>query len=57
LASPVAGFLARYPELSLELIMRDDAGDLVADGFDLAVRLGQPPAGSFVGRQLVQRAF
>jgi len=54
LASPVAGFLARYPELSLELIMRDDAGDLVADGFDLAVRFGQPPAGSFVGRQLLQ---
>jgi DNA-binding transcriptional LysR family regulator len=54
LASPVAGFLERYPDLSLELIMRDDAGDLAADGFDLAVRFGTPPLDSFIARQLLQ---
>ncbi|TDY20530.1 LysR family transcriptional regulator [Paraburkholderia sp. BL6665CI2N2] len=52
LAPSLAGFLNRYPDLSLELIMRDDVGDLVADGFDLAIRFGQPPVGSFVGRRL-----
>src|SRR5437899_2796664 len=36
LAPEVAKFLARFPEVSLELIMRDAPGDLVADGFDLA---------------------
>src|SRR6201996_5221065 len=39
LASGLPEFLARHPDLSLELIMRDDVGDLVADGFALAVRL------------------
>ncbi|HEX2603199.1 MAG TPA: LysR family transcriptional regulator [Oxalicibacterium sp.] len=52
LAKHLAKFLARYPELSVELIMRDAVGDLVAGGFDLALRFGEPPAGSFVARKL-----
>jgi DNA-binding transcriptional LysR family regulator len=54
LAKHLATFLARYPELSVELIMRDSVGDLVADGFDLALRFGEPPVGSFVARKLVE---
>jgi DNA-binding transcriptional LysR family regulator len=54
LSSHVATFLARYPEISLELIMRDAVGDLVADGFDLAVRFGDPPSGTFVARKLIE---
>jgi DNA-binding transcriptional LysR family regulator len=54
LARPLVGFLARYPELRVELIMRDSVGDLVADGFDLALRFGDPPAGAFVARKLVE---
>lgn len=54
LARHLAKFLARYPELSLELIMRDSVGDLVADGFDLAMRFGEPPVGSFVARKLAE---
>ncbi|MGF6471324.1 DNA-binding transcriptional LysR family regulator [Paraburkholderia youngii] len=42
LASKLPGFLRQFPELSVELIMRDDVGDLVADGFDLAIRFGPP---------------
>ncbi|WP_420996808.1 LysR family transcriptional regulator [Cupriavidus sp. 30B13] len=53
LASRLPDFLARHPDLSLELIMRDDVGDLVADGFDLAVRFGPPPAGTLVARKLL----
>jgi DNA-binding transcriptional LysR family regulator len=48
LASRLPDFLAHHPDLSLELIMRDDVGDLVADGFDLAVRFGPPPMGTLV---------
>jgi DNA-binding transcriptional LysR family regulator len=54
LARHMANFLARYPELFVELIMRDSVGDLVADGFDLAVRFGEPPIGSFVARKLTE---
>ena len=35
-------FLARHPELSIELEVRDRMGDLVRDGFDVAVRFGVP---------------
>jgi len=54
LSGHLAAFLARYPEVSLELIMRDSVGDLVADGFDLALRFGEPPVGSFVARKLIE---
>jgi DNA-binding transcriptional LysR family regulator len=54
LAKHLAKFLARYPDLFVELIMRDSVGDLVADGFDLALRFGDPPVGSFVARKLTE---
>jgi DNA-binding transcriptional LysR family regulator len=54
LAKHLAKFLARYPDLFVELLMRDSVGDLVADGFDLALRFGEPPIGSFVARKLTE---
>ena len=54
LSGHLAAFLMRYPDISVELIMRDSVGDLVADGFDLAVRFGEPPVGSFVARKLIE---
>ena len=54
LSAHLAAFLARYPDVSVELIMRDSVGDLVADGFDLALRFGEPPVGSFVARKLIE---
>ena len=54
LAGQIAGFLAQHPEVRIELIMRDHVGDLVADGFDLALRFGEPPTGSFISRKLIE---
>ena len=54
LSSHIAAYLAQYPDVSLELLMRDAVGDLVADGFDLALRFGDPPKGSFVARKLLE---
>ena len=54
LAGQVATFLDRHPEVRLELIMRDHVGDLVADGFDLALRFGEPPSGSLIARKLIE---
>ena len=48
LAAQVVTFLNRHPDVRVELIMRDHVGDLVADGFDLAMRFGEPPSGSLV---------
>src|ERR1700752_1300049 len=54
LAAQVATFLERHPDVRLELIMRDHVGDLVADGFDLALRFGEPPGGTLIARKLVE---
>ena len=54
LAARVATFLDRHPHVRLEWIMRDDVGDLVADGFDLALRFGEPPGGSLIARKLIE---
>jgi DNA-binding transcriptional LysR family regulator len=54
LAAQVATFLDRHPDVRVELIMRDHVGDLVADGFDLAMRFGEPPSGSLVARKLIE---
>lgn len=43
LSDRIGAFLATYPELRVEMIMRDAVGDLVADGFDMALRFGDPP--------------
>jgi len=49
-------FLKLYPDLSLELIAREQLGDLVGDGFDIAVRFGEPPSSSLVARKLIDTA-
>lgn len=54
LAAHLAKFLDRYPELSLELVTRDQLGDLVADGFDIAIRFGQPPSSSLIARKFLE---
>jgi DNA-binding transcriptional LysR family regulator len=54
LAPHLGRFLDRYPEVSLELLTRHELGDLVSEGFDLAVRFGEPPASSLVARKLLE---
>lgn len=53
LAPEIGSFLNRYPELSLELITRDSLGDLIGEGFDVAVRFGDPPTSSLVVRKVL----
>jgi DNA-binding transcriptional LysR family regulator len=45
-------FLARHPKLDLDITLSDRVVDLVEDGFDLAVRIGQLPASSLISRKL-----
>jgi len=47
-------FMDSHPELEIELRSRDDLGDLVADGFDLALRFGHPQPSSLVARKLFE---
>lgn len=49
----LGAFLDAHPQLRLELITSDQLGDLIADGFDLAVRFGHLPASTLVARKLL----
>ncbi|MBD9625077.1 LysR family transcriptional regulator [Ensifer sp. ENS06] len=44
LAPRINDFLERYPELSVEIFVRDSIGDFVGEGTDVAVRFGEPGA-------------
>jgi DNA-binding transcriptional LysR family regulator len=44
--------LARHPKLALDVTLSDRVADLVEEGFDLAVRIGQLPASSLISRKL-----
>jgi DNA-binding transcriptional LysR family regulator len=49
-------FMDAHPELELEFIARDHLGDLIMDGFDLALRFGEPRSSSLVARKLLDTA-
>lgn len=52
---PILGeFMRRHPQLQLDLHTKDQLGDLVADGFDLAIRFGHPQSSSLVARKLME---
>jgi DNA-binding transcriptional LysR family regulator len=48
----VTEFLAQYPQISVELDLSNRMADIVEEGFDAAVRIGELPDSSFVARAL-----
>jgi DNA-binding transcriptional LysR family regulator len=52
LAAPLAEFKARYPQLTVEAILADRKIDLLSEGFDLAVRIGELADSSLIVRRL-----
>ncbi|QMV74642.1 LysR family transcriptional regulator [Comamonas piscis] len=52
LAPRLGDFMDSCPELEIELRSKDELGDLVADGFDVALRFGHPQTSSLVARKL-----
>jgi len=49
-------FLARYPELRVEITMRDERQNLVAAGVDIAIRMGTLEDSTFGARQIASVA-
>jgi DNA-binding transcriptional LysR family regulator len=54
LAPRLPSLIDRHPGLEIELITRDAIGDLVAEGFDIAVRFGEPEPTGLIARKLLE---
>ena len=54
LAPRLQSFLDEHPRLTLDLVVRDRLGDLVSEGFDAAVRFGEPEPSGLVTRKLLE---
>jgi DNA-binding transcriptional LysR family regulator len=54
LAPRLPAFLARYPDLSLEITVRDTPGDLIGEGMDIAVRFGEIGPPGLIARKLIE---
>lgn len=52
LGPQLGAFITQYPDLHIELITRHQLGDMVADGFDLALRFGHPRPSTLIARKL-----
>jgi DNA-binding transcriptional LysR family regulator len=52
LAPALSNFAARYPEIALDVVFSDRVVNLVDEGFDLAVRIGQLEESSLIVRRL-----
>lgn len=52
IAPALPGFLLDYPDLSVDMSLDDRRVDLVEEGFDLAIRIGELPDSSIVARRL-----
>ena len=54
LAPRLGGFLETHPALQMELVIRDRLGDMVGEGFDAAIRFGEPEPSGLIVRRLLQ---
>ena len=53
-APHVVAFAARYPRLRVELDLRDDLVNVIADGYDLVIRMGAVQDSELIGRRLAE---
>jgi len=52
LAPTIAAYLEQYPKVRVDLVVRGGLVDVVAEGLDLAIRLGEQPDSSLIARRL-----
>ena len=54
IAPAIADYLATHPDVSVELALNDRFVDLLEEGFDLAIRVGDLPDSTLIARRLIE---
>jgi DNA-binding transcriptional LysR family regulator len=57
LASPISDFLARYPEIRIDVDLNDRHVDLIEENIDLAIRVGELESSTLIARRLASVHF
>src|SRR6202035_5734709 len=52
LSGAVADFMARYPQLHIQLVLSDQQIDPVQEGFDVTLRIADLPSSSLIARKI-----
>ncbi|TCQ99395.1 LysR family transcriptional regulator [Neorhizobium sp. JUb45] len=52
IAPHLPGLMAAYPQLTIELMLSDSVTDIVGDGYDLAIRIGELKDSRLVARKI-----
>ncbi len=50
LGAPLAAFAAAHPDVTLDLVLSDDQCDIIAEGYDLALRIAELPDSDLLTR-------
>ena len=53
LGRAIGTFMERHPELHIQLILSDEFVDPVQEGFDVTLRIADPPSSSLIARKIV----
>jgi len=57
LAAVTADYMARYPEVSIDMVLNDRAVDLIEEGFDAAIRIGHLTDSTLIARRIAPVHF
>ena len=57
LSKPIAEFMLQHPEIEIAIDLNDRQIDLISEGFDLAVRIGQMQDSNLIARKLANVHF
>lgn len=52
LGTPLAEFMRQYPDVTLDVALNDRFVDIVDEGYDLAIRIGQLPDSSLIAKKI-----